>query len=172
MASSKDITAYNPEEIEIMLLALTTDLTLPFGTEKEAKNVRSRLYAVRTAAIHSWKTKEKLKASGLSTTHLDNPIVDAAQEIMSLTIMMEGTTLTLGRRLLKASIKSVLTDVLKAHGREGGETKAERTVEEAGAAMLKQFKENEGQSSPEEKNDDIYGNLGYTTKPHDTGEDS
>jgi len=171
MASSKDITIYNEEEIAIVMLALLKNVTLTLPSKQEATYLRSRVYAVRTAAIHCWEKKQRLAKTGLSTTHLDIPIVDAAQEVMSITVMREGDcTLTIGRRLGRPSLTSILQRTLREHGAA--------TAEETNARAMKEMEERLRMVKPEAE-DDTLATLGYGSRhsqahdePTDSGEDS
>ncbi len=156
MASSKDITSYNAEELEILMLALEEPLTMEFGSKQETTYMRSRVYAVRSAAIHCWEKKQKLEKAGLDTAHLDIPIINAAQEIISITVLRNSdTSITVGRRLLRESIASVLRATIHSRGRKTAEEQSTGEMD----AMLNRLKRNklkEEESESESESGDVY----------------
>lgn len=165
MGFSRDISAFPEEEIEIIMLALTKDLVIELPSDKEATYLRSRVYAIRTAVRHSWEEKQKLQKKGLSVTHLDKPIINAAQEIFSINVFKDGHTLTIGRRLIRPSMKSILEAAIAKAGGETEESRRNKELEAMNARLSKL------ELKPEVEADDTLADLGYNSRHNEKKEE-
>lgn len=155
MAFSRDFTTYTEKETDILLAALINPISIVLTSEKQAMHVRHRLYALRKAVTYAWEQKATLERKKLSVVHLDKPIIIAAQEVMSLTILKEGTTLTVGRRLIAPAIDDALGAALANAG--------VRTTEDQRKAELAAMEERLRNYTPEkelETGDNVYKNFG------------
>jgi len=158
MGFSRDISAFPEEEIEIIMLALTQNLTITLPTDNEAVYLRSRVYAIRAAVRHSWEERQKLVKRGLSVEHLNKPIINAAQEVFSINVFKDGKTLTIGRRLIKPSMKSILEAAIQKAGGETEESRRNAAIEEMNDRLSKL------ELKPNEEADDTLADLGYNSR--------